>query len=107
MVAKPKAHTNPHRLWRQVQETPTIPPNTSAESHLAMQRPLWARLGFVVLGIHTDVQQRVLRRHHRTGSRQHEQCLPQSHPHSQPSQVGELGGDRAAEKGDSTGGVWL
>lgn len=67
-----------------------------------MQLSLWARLGFVVLGIHADVQQRVLRRHHHPGSQQHKQRLPHSHPHGQPTQMGELGGDGAVHKGAQT-----
>lgn len=70
-----------------------------------MQHPLWARLGFVVFGIHTDVQQWVLRRHHCVSCQQHKQCLPHSHPHSQPSRIREPGGDGAVQKGNSTGGV--
>lgn len=71
-----------------------------------MQHVLWARLGFVVFGIHTDVQQQVLHRHHCTGSQQHKQYLPHCHPHSQPSRIRDLGGDVAVQKGDSTGRVF-
>ncbi|KAK4829210.1 hypothetical protein QYF61_002475 [Mycteria americana] len=70
-----------------------------------MQHPLWARLGFVVFGIHTDVQQRVLHRHHRGGGQQHKQHLPHSHPRGRSRRTGELGGYRAVQKRDSTGGV--
>lgn len=70
---------------------------STAASYLAMQRPFWARLGFVVFGIHTDIQQRVLCRHHCWGSQQHEQHLPCSHLHSHPVQV--RGGQSCAGQG--------
>lgn len=41
----------------------------------------------MVLGIHADVEQRVLGRHHHGGSQQHQQHLPCSHLHSQPHGV--------------------